>query len=147
MLGMFDWMGLPPAVFWWIAVGSAIMFVVALVATPVLVTRIPVDYFSHSHRSDAAYPRKHLWFRLVWLVLKNVVGVGLLFFGVLMLILPGQGVLTILIALMLLDFPGKFRLQRWVATRKGVLASINWIRRRRGVDPLEFDPSCLSGDG
>lgn len=143
---LLEWMGLPQAVFWWIAVGSAIMFVVALAVAPALVTRIPVDYFSHTHRSDAAYPRKHLWFRLVWLVLKNVLGIGLLFFGVLMLVLPGQGTLTILVALTLLDFPGKFRLERWIVTRKGVLAAINWIRRRRAVKPLVLDSSS-SSDG
>ena len=42
-------------------------------------------------------------------------------------------------AITLLDFPGKFRLQRWVLSRRGVLDSINWVRKRRGKDPLVLD--------
>jgi hypothetical protein len=61
-----------------------------------------------------------------------------------MLVLPGQGLLTLLIAVALLDFPGKFRLQRWVATRRGVIDSINWIRKKAGRDPLVFGPATTS---
>jgi len=46
--------------------------------------------------------------------------------------------LTILIAAMLLDYPGKRRLQQWVVTRKGVSSSIDWMRRKAGRPPLEF---------
>ena len=112
------------------------MFLLALLAVPWLVTRIPADYFSYPHRSGASYPRKSQGFRWVWLIAKNVVGVALLFFGTLMLVLPGQGILTLLIALTLLDFPGKFRMQQWLVGRKGVLQSINWVRQRAGQDPL-----------
>jgi len=137
---MFDWLPIPAAAFWWIAIGSAVMFVLAILAAPILVTRIPADYFAYPHRSDAEYPRKHLWFRWIWLIVKNIIGFIFLFFGLLMLVLPGQGILTILLGLTFLDFPGKFRLQRWFVTRKGVLHSINWIRKRRNEEPLRLDP-------
>jgi len=136
---MLEWIGLPKEAIWWIVVASASMFGLALIAVPPLVIRIPADYFAHPHRSDADYPRRHSWFRWIWLLLKNVLGIGFLFLGALMLVLPGQGILTILIGITLLDFPGKFRLQRWVVSRKGVLDSINWLRTRRGKDPLVFD--------
>lgn len=136
---MLEWIGLSPAVAWWIVIASACMFGLALIAAPLFVIRIPADYFCHLHRSDAEYPRRHAWFRWIWLILKNVLGIGFLFFGVLMLVLPGQGILTILIGMTLLDFPGKFRLQRWVVSRKGVLDSINWVRNRRGKKPLTLN--------
>ena len=136
---MLDWIGLPKAAVWWVVIISAAMFVLALVAVPLLVICIPADYFAHPHRSGADYPRRHSWFRLVWLTLKNVLGIGFLFFGVLMLVLPGQGILTILIGITLLDFPGKFRLQRWVVTRRGVLDSINWVRVKAGKGSLVLD--------
>jgi putative transmembrane protein PGPGW len=142
---MFEWIGLPASALWWIAIASAALFLLALLLTPLMVTRIPVDYFAHPHRSDAAYPRNHLWFRWIWLILKNVLGYFFLFFGLLMLVLPGQGILTILIAFTLLDFPGKFRLQRWIVTRKGVLSSINWVRQRMGGEPLQLEPPHDSG--
>ena len=56
----------------------------------------------------------------------------------LMLVLPGQGLLTILLGVTLLDFPGKFRMQKWVISRKGVLDSINWIRAKAHKRPLEL---------
>jgi hypothetical protein len=54
-----------------------------------------------------------------------------------MLIVPGQGMLTIAVGLVLTNFPGKFRLERWIATRRSVWRSINWLRRRAGREPLE----------
>jgi len=136
---MLEWIGLPKEAVWWIVIASSTMFGLALIAVPPLVIRIPTDYFAYPHRSDAEYPRRYSWFRWIWLILKNVLGIGFLFFGVLMLVLPGQGILTILIAITMLDFPGKFRLQRWVVSRKRVLDSINWVRKRRGKDPLVLD--------
>jgi hypothetical protein len=53
-----------------------------------------------------------------------------------MLIVPGQGLLTIAVALILLDFPGRFRLERWLATRPAVWRSLNWLRKRAGHKPF-----------
>jgi len=136
---MLEWLGLSSSVGWWILISSAGMFGLALITVPLLVLRIPADYFAHPGRDSAKYPRRHLWFRWIWLIAKNLVGLACLFFGALMLVLPGQGILTILIGIMLLDFPGKFRLQRWVVSRRGVLDSINWVRKRRGKAPLVLD--------
>ena len=136
---MLEWIGLTPTAAWWIAIASAVMFVSGIFAVPWFVMRIPADYFAHPDRNDAVYPRKYAWFRWIWLTGKNILGIGFLFLGALMLVLPGQGILTIVIAFMLLDFPGKFRLQRWIVSRKGVLDSINWVRKRWGRDPLALD--------
>jgi len=137
---MLESIGLPSAAVWWIAIASACMFGLALIAVPLFVIRIPADYFAHPHRSDAEYPRRYAWFRWIWLIAKNILAIGFLFFGVLMLVLPGQGIVTILIGMTLLDFPGKFHLQRWVVSRKGVLDSINWVREKAERLPLVLDP-------
>ncbi|NIV30742.1 MAG: hypothetical protein GWN58_14950, partial [Anaerolineae bacterium] len=81
--------------------------------------------------------QRHPVMGLVVLVLKNLLGLVLLVAGVAMLVLPGQGLLTIVIALTLLNFPGKYHLERWVVSRPPVYRAINWIRRRRGVAELE----------
>jgi len=133
---MLDWIGLPDAVGWWLLVGSAVTFGMALVAVPLMVARIPADYFAHETRSAMHRPRRWRWVWWIFRCAKNVLGVGCLFFGVLMLVLPGQGMLTILLGITLLDFPGKYRLQRWIVRRKGVLESVNWMRRRAGRPPL-----------
>ena len=56
--------------------------------------------------------------------------------GVVMLVTPGQGLATLLIGLMLMNFPGKYRLERWVVTRGPVLHTINRLRHRAGHAPL-----------
>jgi hypothetical protein len=57
--------------------------------------------------------------------------------GLVMLVVPGQGLLTLAVGLMLMDFPGKFRLERWLATRGPVWRSLNWLRKRARRPPLE----------
>ena len=102
--------------------------------------RIPADYYAYSERSGAPWPGRRLWLRVLWVGLKNIFGLGFLILGILMLVLPGQGILTILLGLSLLDFPGKFRLQRRLVSRPSVLSSMNWIRQRAGREPLRLDP-------
>ncbi|MCM2375182.1 PGPGW domain-containing protein [Aporhodopirellula aestuarii] len=75
---------------------------------------------------------------LTLLALKNTLGVFLLVIGISMLVLPGQGLLTILIGLSLLDFPGKYRLERYLVTRPPVFKSLNWLRQRAGNPPFEM---------
>lgn len=55
-----------------------------------------------------------------------------------MLVLPGQGILTILIGLGIMNFPGKFAVERWFVERKGVMFSINWIRQKTKHPPLQL---------
>ena len=50
--------------------------------------------------------------------------------GILMLALPGQGLLTIIIGLVLMDFPGKYHAERWVISRHSILLTSNWIRKK-----------------
>ena len=71
---------------------------------------------------------------------KNGLGVVLLAAGIAMLVLPGQGLLTLVVALILLDFPGKRRLQRRIVYAPRVLAALNALRRRAGREPLEPEP-------
>jgi hypothetical protein len=73
----------------------------------------------------------------VVIVAKNLLGILLALAGLVMLVVPGQGLLTLVAGLMLVDFPGKYRLERWLATRPPVWRSINWLRRRAGREPLE----------
>jgi hypothetical protein len=118
-----------------LAVGVA-TFVVSIVAVGVLLVLLPASYFSRPHTpSESGHPV----LRWTLKILKNAVGAVLVVTGVLMLVLPGQGILTILIGVMLLDFPGKRTLQRKLISRPGVLHSINHLRARFGKPPLDMD--------
>jgi hypothetical protein len=66
-----------------------------------------------------------------------LLGLPVLLAGIAMLVLPGQGLLTIMIALGIMNFPGKFELEKWVVTRKGVLKAVNWIRKKSHHPPLQ----------
>lgn len=131
------WLEAHEVVLWSLGGASLFMFVATLVAVPVIVVRIPTDYFARPERGTRLILQRHPALGLVVLVLKNLLGLVLLVAGIAMLVLPGQGLLTIVIALTLLNFPGKYRLERWVVSRPPVFRSINWIRRRRGVPELE----------
>ena len=74
--------------------------------------------------------------RVGLLVVKNTTGGVLIVAGLAMLLLPGQGLLTLAAGLLLLDFPGKYGVERRLVSRGPVRASLNWIRRRRGREPL-----------
>ena len=112
------------------------MFVSSLIVVPAIVTRIPNDYFARDRRRYAFGADRNVAIRVLVLAVKNSLGVVLLVAGVAMLVLPGQGLLSIAIAIMLLDFPGKFQLERWLVSHPPVLRSINWLRRRANRQPL-----------
>ena len=132
---MLEWINSHAAAFWWIMIGSLATLGAAMILIPVLVVRIPADYFRTARRPDSGWMR---WpaIRIVFLAVKNLLGAVFVVAGAIMLVIPGQGILTILIGTSLIDFPGKFKAQRWLLTRRGVLTSLNWVRRKAGKDPL-----------
>ena len=73
------------------------------------------------------------------MIAKNLLGYIFVVAGTLMLVLPDQGLLTILVGIMVLNFRGKYELERWIVSRQPVLGSINWIRRRAGRAPLVLE--------
>jgi hypothetical protein len=133
---MFDWVRAHDRLFWWLAAFSAVAFVATLLLVPWAVVRIPADYFTRRTPRTGPWADRHPVIRVVLLVGKNLLGLVFLLAGIAMLVLPGQGVLTILAGVMLVDFPGKNRFERWFVGRPAVLRSINWIRQRGGHEPL-----------
>jgi hypothetical protein len=127
--GWGEWLG-------WLAAASALMFAVSILVIPLVAARIPAGYFCAHRRGPTGWRKRHPVLRLCVLVLKNVLGLALVLAGVLMLFLPGQGLLTIFLGIMLMDFPGKYRLERYIISRGPVLRGINWLRQRSGVAPL-----------
>ena len=119
---------------------SVITFVGSLLALPWLVARLPADYFLHEHREHDYRRDRHPGVHLMLVVLKNGLGSLLVLGGVAMLVLPGQGLLTILVGLMFTDFPGKYQLEKRLAARPRVLRALNWMRGRAGRPPLRAPP-------
>jgi len=126
---------------WNYLLGFALLWVAAfaasLVAITVLLVRLPPDYFLNSHRRELWIDR-HRVIRWSGLILKNATGLFLVALGLVLSVpgIPGQGVLTALIGLMLLDFPGKRQLEQRLLARPRVYLAINKLRRRFGREPL-----------
>jgi hypothetical protein len=87
-------------------------------------------------RTTSAHPR--LSFLLT--VIKNLIGGVFILAGLVMLVLPGQGLLTILIGITLTNFPGKYKLEQGLARRRSILRAMNWIRGKAHRTPLVHPP-------
>src|SRR5262245_10977606 len=119
---MFDWLagladhiGLTLTGVIWTATLGLLLFVGSILMVTILVVYIPTTYFLERDHRRLWIDRRPL-LRLGFLVVKNFVGLVLVAAGIVMLFGPGQGVLTILIGVMLLNFPGKRRLERWLVS-------------------------------
>ncbi len=128
-----DWAAMTP----WIVGASIFMFVGSLIVLPLLLISMPADYFTHRGPRLGWLSKQHPAVRLTILVAKNVIGLALLVAGIVMLVTPGQGILSMLVGICLMDFPGKRRLERFMLRRRGVLSTINVIRTKAGKPPLE----------
>jgi len=135
---MFEWIKEYEIFIWWMTSVSVITFVATLIAVPWLIVRIPQNYFSHASRNRKLWADRHPVIRAVLLITKNLIGYFLIFMGIIMLAIPGQGLLTILIGIIFLDLPGKYKVERWLVTRPALLRSINWLRLRAKKNPLDL---------
>jgi hypothetical protein len=136
---MLEWLQMDKNTIWWIAGASFMTILVFLIVVPLLVIRIPPDYFAHGKFRRKLWANRHLVLRMVLLIGKNILGCVFVTAGIVMLVLPGQGILTILAGTMLLDFPGKYRLVRWIVARPNVMRTLNWLRRRSGRTPFYLE--------
>ncbi|MCH5377061.1 MAG: hypothetical protein JJ992_24120 [Planctomycetes bacterium] len=131
---------------WQYALCGLAIFLVTLVASAVvigvLIVNLPATYFLDSHNRDL-WIDHHPLIRWSGIILKNAAGYTLILVGLLLSLpgIPGQGLLTILLGLILLDFPGKRRLERWILHRPRLLARINRLRGRFGRAPLRLEES------
>jgi hypothetical protein len=133
---MFYWIHNHLALSWWLAASSVTIFFAFLIVAPLFAVRIPPDYFMRSRMKRPHLINRHPFIGLVLKIGMNLLGFVFIAIGILLLFLPGQGILTILAGLTMMNFPYKDRFVRWVVSRKPVLRSINWLRRRRGLNPL-----------
>lgn len=119
-----------------IAGASVVAFAASIIAVRWVVTRIPADYFTHRRRPRGMIENQHPALRPALRVGKNILGWAAIIAGAAMLVLPGQGVLTLFIGFLLVDLPGKYRLEKWLVSKPWVHRPINWFRRRAGREPL-----------
>jgi hypothetical protein len=115
-------------------------FTISLAIVSFILVKIPANYF-RTDQPREFWSGRHASIRFLGLFAKNVLGVLLVALGIVMSIpgVPGQGILTILLGIMLLDFPGKRSLEHKLVSRPQVFRAINKLRHRFGKPPLVLD--------
>ena len=120
----------------WLGSLSFIIFIFSLLTIKWLVALIPSDYFIKKNNSEFRSNYPIFW--LVSIIIKNLVGYTLIVGGVLMLVLPGQGLFTIFVGLMLSNYPGKFYIERKFIAIPSVLRAINWLRKKSNTPSIKI---------
>jgi hypothetical protein len=117
-----------------------VTFTLSLLMVSFVLVKIPPTYFHPEHNREFMVGKPWL-VRWSGLILKNIVGVLLVALGIVLSLpgVPGQGILTILLGLVMLDIPGKRPLEARIVRRPAVLSSINKLRARFDKPPLEID--------
>lgn len=117
-----------------------VTFSINLAIVSFVLVKIPANYFSKDH-SRAFLSERPPVIRYLGVVGKNLLGVLLVTLGIVLSLpgVPGQGILTILLGMMLLDFPGRRSLEHKLVNRPSVSKTINKLRHRFGKPSLVLD--------
>lgn len=108
-------------------IGVFLGFIVAIIF---VFSKLPKNYWICSQQDQES--------SLKMKVLRNLLAIPVAILGALMLLLPGQGLLTLLLALMLADFRLK---QDWInriIAKKKIRESLDYIRRKMGRSPFTW---------
>ena len=119
---------------------SVVTFVISIAVVTVVLVKLPANYFHSSHDREFLVHR-HPILRAVGIFVKNLLGLVLVGAGIVMSLpgVPGQGILTILLGVMMLDFPGKRSLETRIVSRPRVNQAVNALRARFDKPPLLLD--------
>ncbi|WP_020396512.1 PGPGW domain-containing protein [Thiolinea disciformis] len=110
---------------------SVALVIISIILLPWLISLIPADYFQKPRTEEN---NKVLWQPIN--IVRNIIGLVIVLAGIAMLVLPGQGLLAILVGIGVMNFPGKYELERWIVSRPGVLSALNWVRSKVNKPPL-----------
>lgn len=121
----------------WLGVFSLLMFVGSVIAVPIAVARIPEEYFAHDRREHDYRSDRHPVVHVLLVVAKNLLGALFFLIGFILLFLPGQGILSMVLGIILMDFPGKFALEQRMVANDTVFNALNWLRARSRKPPLK----------
>jgi hypothetical protein len=139
---MLEWIKDHQGLLWIAGAASIAVFIASILLIPALVVRIRPDYFTHDERPPSPWADLHPILRVAIIAAKNLLGGILILAGIAMLLLPGQGLLTLLVGFFLIDFPRKYSLEKWLMSRKQVRRPINWLRKRHRRPPLQVSQTA-----
>jgi hypothetical protein len=125
---------------WWGVAASVVLAVGSILLAIAIAVGWSADHFKRE-KHPRFWDGRHPAVRALGLVAKNLTGVLLVMLGLVMSLpgVPGQGILTILIGVTLLDLPGKRGIERRLIRLPWVLRPINRLRTRFHRPALEVD--------
>ena len=123
-----------------VLIGSLIFiasFLINLGIVSLILVKLPADHFSKDRKTKLWHGRNPV-LNAAKVIGKNLLGVFLVVLGIVLSLpgVPGQGLLTILLGIMLLDFPGRERLEQKLLSKPSIVNTINRLRGRFGKPPL-----------
>jgi hypothetical protein len=124
----------------WVGVAVSLgLAALSLAIAVVVVVGWPADRFKVGG-PVASGPRPPRARRVLVCAGKNLAGVVLILLGAVMALpgVPGQGILTMIIGVTVLDLPGKIGFERRLVARPFVLRQLNALRTRFRRPPLEL---------
>jgi hypothetical protein len=116
----------------WLGLLSLFTFVLSLAVIPWLISKLSPDYFIRHIIAPQAKNTEIRFRNFYWFVARNLVGGMLFLAGLAMLFLPGQGILTIIIGISLMAFPGKHRFLAILTRKSAVQNALDWMRIKTG---------------
>ena len=131
------WFSDHPGLLIGLGASSIIIFITSILGISWFVAQIPEDYFLSSKRKPSKWKEQKPILRLAVLFGKNIIGLSLIIGGLLMLVLPGQGLLTIVTGLLLINYPGKYKLEQKLVAMPSIFRALNWIRVKANKPPLK----------
>ena len=132
-----QWFADHPEVLIGIGISSIFIFLISILGISWFVAQIPEDYFMLSKRQTSKWQQQKPILRFIIVVAKNILGLTLIIGGLLMLVLPGQGLLTIVTGLLLVNYPGKYKLEQKLVLMPSIYKALNWIRFKAKKPPLQ----------
>ena len=132
-----QWFADHPEVLIGMGISSIFIFLISILGISWFVAQIPEDYFMLSKRQTSKWQQQKPILRFIVVVAKNILGLTLIIGGLLMLVLPGQGLLTIVTGLLLVNYPGKYKLEQKLVLMPSIYKALNWIRFKAKKPPLQ----------
>jgi len=114
---------------------SGVALTIGVIVIPWILVEMPADAFTNVKRYSWL-DKKPASVRIPFRIIKNLLAFGLILLGAGMFVTPGPGMFPILLGVLLADFPGKLKLQRWILSKPYVMNSMNWLRRKFRRPPL-----------
>jgi hypothetical protein len=117
-----------------LAVVSLITFLLSIILIPWYIGRLPSNFFCNLQSQHSGHRSRST--SIAILLLRNCVGVVLICAGIMMLFMPGQGLLTILIGILCMSFPGKLHFVLYLVNKPTIQNSLNWTRKKMRQKPF-----------